>query len=223
MTAIRRGFRAMVSAIREDHAMLHHYDAKHASRMPEQETAGDPGLVRDAVTRVGFQMMVAYRAMRFLVDARVPLAPQVASRMIRHLYGSDIHWDAELEPGVVIVHGMGLALSKAARVRRGAILFQHVTLGMSFDPVTRTTGAPLVERDVNVGAGSTLVGPITVGARSKITANCFVRASVPPDSLVEAPAPSVSARASRTRVAAPLAEPPEADQRGSADNTGSRA
>jgi serine O-acetyltransferase len=187
----------MVAGVREDHAMLHYYDAKHA---PERDTRDNPSVVRDAVTRVGFQMMVAYRAMRFLVDARVPLAPQVASRMIRHLYGSDIHWEADIEPGVVIVHGMGLAVSSAARVRRGAILFQHVTLGMSFDPVSRETGAPLVERDVHVGAGSTLVGPITIGARSKVTANCFVRTSVPPDSLVEAPGPTVSARSSRARV-----------------------
>jgi serine O-acetyltransferase len=121
--------------------------------------------------------------------------------LIRHVYGSDIHWDADIEPGVVLVHGMGLALSYAARVRRGAILFQHVTLGVSVDPVTRETGAPLVDRDVHVGAGSTLVGPITIGARSKVTANCFVRASVPPDSIVEAPAPTVSARPLRARVA----------------------
>ena len=78
--------------------------------------------------------------MRFCADAGVPLAPQVASRVIRHLYGSDIHWEAELEPGIVIVHGMGLAVSRAARVRRGAILFQHVTLGLGVDPKSRAVG-----------------------------------------------------------------------------------
>jgi len=199
LAAIGRSFRTMVAAIREDRAMLHHYDAKHA---PDRGGEGDPGFARDVVTRIGFQMLVAYRAMRFLVDARVPLAPQVASRMIRHVYGSDIHWETEIEPGVVFVHGMGLALSSAARVERGAILFQHVTLGMSVDPLTRETGAPIVERDVHVGAGSTLVGPIRIGARSKVTANCLVRASVPADSLVEAPTPTTTPRASRARVAA---------------------
>jgi serine O-acetyltransferase len=198
LAALRSAFRTMVVAVGEDRAMLHHYDAKHA---PERAAGDGGGFARDVVTRVGFQMLVAYRLMRFFVDAGVPLAPQVASRMIRHLYGSDIHWEAQLEPGVVLVHGMGLALSSAARVQRGAILFQHVTLGLSFDQATRQTGAPLVERDVHVGAGSTLVGPITIGARSKITANCFVRTSVPPDSLVEAPAPAVTARAPRARIA----------------------
>jgi serine O-acetyltransferase len=139
--------------------------------------------------------------MRFCADAGIPLAPQVASRAIRHLYGSDIHWEAELEPGIVFVHGMGLAVSRAARVQRGAILFQHVTLGLGVDPETRAVGAPTIERDTHVGAGSTLVGPITVGARSKVTANCFVRESVPSDSIVEAPTPAVSSREPRAGAA----------------------
>jgi serine acetyltransferase len=125
--------------------------------------------------------------------------------MIRHLYGSDIHWDAQIDPGVVLVHGMGLAVSSGARVERGAILFQHVTLGMSQDPVTRKVGAPVVERDAHIGAGATIVGPVTVGARSKVAANCLVRASVPSDSLVEAPSPTVSPRLRRDGTSRPEA------------------
>jgi serine O-acetyltransferase len=184
----------MVAAVREDHAMMRHYDEKYAADGRER----DANLARDLVSRIGFQMLASYRAMRFCVEAEIPLAPRVASRLIRHVYGSDIHWEAKLEPGVVLVHGMGLAISHAARVRRGAILFQNVTLGMGTDPVSRKSGAPIVEEGVHVGAGSTLFGPITVGARSKVTSNCLLRASVPPDSLVEAPAPKVSVRPNRS-------------------------
>jgi serine O-acetyltransferase len=187
-----RALETMTAAVRADHAMLQHYDGKYGG--PGEEKGS---LARDLVVRVGFQMLAACRAMRFCRDAGIPLAPQVASRLIRHLYGSDIHWDAELDPGIVVVHGMGLAVSRAARVSRGAILFQHVTLGLGVDPETRASGAPTIERDTHVGAGSTLVGPITVGARSKVTANCFVRESIPADSLVEAPTPAVSPRERR--------------------------
>jgi serine O-acetyltransferase len=190
---IRRAGAAMIDALQEDHAMMQHYDDRYAA----DQRGGGATLARDLVTRVGFQMIAAYRAMRFCVEAEIPLAPRVASRLIRHVYGSDIHWEARLEPGVVVVHGMGLAISHAARVERGVILFQNVTLGMGTDPATRTTGAPLVERGVHVGAGSTLFGPITVGAGSKVTANCLLRQSVPPNSLVEAPSPHVSVRALR--------------------------
>lgn len=197
VSTVRRAFVAMTRAVKEDHAVLHHYDDKYAA-----DVHGASSMARDLVTRVGFQMLAACRVMRFCADAEIPLLPQVASRMIRHLYGSDVHWEAELAPGIVVVHGMGLAISRAARVERGAILFQHVTLGMGIDPETRESGAPHVERDVHVGAGSTVVGPVSLGARSKVTANCFVRTSVPADSLVEAPAPTVSAR---TRKGAPRA------------------
>lgn len=197
MTGVRKlrdAYRDMVAAVREDHAMMRHYDEKYAADGRER----DPNLARDLVSRIGFQMLVSYRAMRFCVEAEIPLAPRVASRLIRHAYGSDIHWEAKLDPGVVLVHGMGLAISHAARVRRGAILFQNVTLGMGTDPISRKSGAPIVEEGVHVGAGSTLFGPITVGARSKVTSNCLLRASVPPDSLVEAPAPKVSVRPVRS-------------------------
>jgi serine O-acetyltransferase len=196
LSKVRGAWRGMVGAIQDDHAMLHHYDAKYASERRD----GGSSIALDLCTRVGFQMLAAYRMMRFCVQAEIPLAPKVASRMIRHLYASDIHWDAQLDPGVVIVHGMGLAISGSARVRRGVIISQNVTLGMGIDPVTRSSGAPELEPDVQVGAGSTLVGPITVGARSKVTANCFLRASVAADSLVEAPTPGVSLRRAKPTV-----------------------
>jgi serine acetyltransferase len=192
---MRKAWSDMVDAVRDDHAMLRHYDGKYSA-----ERGGGAPIVSDLCTRIGFQMLAAYRVMRFCVEAEIPLAPKVASRAIRHLYGSDIHWDARLDPGVVVVHGMGLAISGSSRVKRGAILFQNVTLGMGIDPVSKKQGAPEIEQDVHVGASSTLIGPITVGARTKVTANCFVRASVPPDSLVEAPPPGVSPRRAKSAV-----------------------
>jgi serine O-acetyltransferase len=192
MGSATRALRALIGAVRDDHAMMRHYDEKYAAGLHREGSS----LGRDLVSRVGFQMLAAYRLMRFCVEAKIPLAPRVASRLIRHVYGPDIHWEAEIDPGVVIVHGMGMAISRSARVRRGAILFQHVTLGVGTHPMSHEVGAPIVEEEVHVGAGSTLVGPIAVGARSKITGNCFVRTSVPPDSLVEAAPPTVSARRS---------------------------
>jgi serine O-acetyltransferase len=122
------------------------------------------------------------------------LAAKVVSRLLRFHYGSDIHWDAELEPGVMVVHGMGLAISHAAHVGPGCILFQNVTLGMGIDPVTRKRGAPVLEANVQVGPGATLLGPITVGKGSKVMANAVVTQSIPPGSLVQSPEPRVVER-----------------------------
>jgi len=96
----------------------------------------------------------------------------------------------------MLVHGMGLAISGEARVGRGCILFQHVTLGMGIDPETRRPGAPSLERNVHVGPGATLIGPITVGEGSKVMAGAVLTRSVPPGSLVETPTPEVRPRKS---------------------------
>jgi serine O-acetyltransferase len=126
-----------------------------------------------------------------------PLAAKFVSRILRHAYGSDVSWDAEFAPGVVLVHGFGLAISPAAKIGPGCILFQGVTLGMGRDPDTGVTGGPTLEAGVQVGVGSVIVGPITVGARTKIMAKCTVVRSVPPDSIVESAVPNVRTRKER--------------------------
>lgn len=201
-----RAFRAFRDAVREDHRVLRYYGEKYDDRAsgPGEErgtlerfpTPSASALAGDAVTKIGFQLMIAYRVMRFLRAAGLDLGARFASRTIRHVYGSDLHWDAEIEPGVMVVHGFGLAVSYAARVSSGAILFQNVTLGYGPDPERKGAGgAPLLERDVHVGIGATLYGPIVVGEGTKIMAGCVLSRSVPPRSIVEAPVPHVGARA----------------------------
>jgi serine acetyltransferase/GT2 family glycosyltransferase len=203
-------FRELLTAIEEDHLVLRMYAEKYDDREPAREGDGAaapgaqtfaeaaPGkrvLVGDAVRKIGFQLMIAYRVMRFFRRAGLVLGAQFMSRTIRHAFASDVHWDAELEPGIMIVHGFGLAISYAARARHGCILFQNVTLGYGPDPATKQGGAPLLEKNVHVGIGATLYGPIIVGEGSKIMAGCVLSRSVPARSIVEAPVPHVSARA----------------------------
>ena len=197
-------FRALTAAIREDHRVLRFYGERYDDRIQATEGAGSlaefptPGsaaLAADLVKKIGLQLMFGYRVMRFFRTAGLELGAQFMSRAIRHAFGSDIHWDADLEPGIMVVHGFGLAVSYAARARSGCILFQNVTLGYGPDPETKASGAPLLERNVHVGIGATLYGPIVVGEGSKIMAGCVVSRSIPPRSIVQAPVPGVSARA----------------------------
>jgi serine acetyltransferase len=179
----------MVTAIKADYATQVDFDARYQGRPGET-----PSPVADMIKRVGLQVTAAYRVMRFFHEAGIPVAPQVASRLIRHAYGSDIHWKAEIDPGVMVVHGMGMAISPAARIGANVLIFQNVTLGSGVHPDTREVGAPTIEHDVHIGPGAVIIGPVTIGARSKIMANCVVMRSVPPDSLVEAPAMNVRPR-----------------------------
>jgi serine acetyltransferase len=176
----------MRDAIRADHATFRRYAAKYGNR-----TIRENDLPHDAITKIGFQILVAVRLMHFFRDAGATPLAMIMSRLIRHAYGSDIHWNAHIAPGVQLVHGMGLAISAKARVERDVILFQNVTLGES------SNGAPNVGRGVHVGPGATLLGAITIGEGTKIMSNCVVRESTPPHSLVSAPSPVVRARGTR--------------------------
>ncbi|MFZ5438541.1 MAG: serine O-acetyltransferase [Myxococcota bacterium] len=178
--------------VRADYAAIQAYTSKYKNE--EVPTSRMPV---DAVKKIGFQMMIAARAMGALREAGVPLLPMVASRLIRHVYGAEIHWNTTIKDGVSIVHGNGLVLSHRATVGEGCILFQNVTLGEGIDPETRETGAPTLGRNVHVGPGATLLGPIHVGEGTKIMANTVLTRSVPPGSLVR-PADTVVTERNRS-------------------------
>ena len=182
-------FKACRSAVRADHD---------AVRLNREKYRGEKiarfRIASDLVTKVGFQMLAMYRLMRLFVAWRIPLAPMVVSRLIRHLYGAEIHWETRIEPGVSIVHGVGLVLSHGAEVGAGCILFQNVTLGENRDPRSGVVGAPRLGRNVHVGPGATLLGPIRIGDASKVAASVVLMRSVPEGSLVTAPEPVITSR-----------------------------
>jgi serine O-acetyltransferase len=178
--------------IRADHRAVCASEDKYGTR----DRSHSSWLLIDAVRKIGFQMMVAYRVMRAFRAVRLTPVSMLISRLIRHMYGAEIHWDAELAPGVVLVHGTALVLSREARVGSGCILFQSVTLGMSIDAVTRRIGGPTLAEDVHVGPGAALLGPISVGRGSKIMANAVVMTDVPANSVVQVTPPVIRSRGS---------------------------
>ena len=71
---VRRAWHTLVDAVRDDHTMLTHYDAKYAANRRRPSS-----IASDLSTRIGFQMLAAYRVMRFCVEAQIPLAPKVCT------------------------------------------------------------------------------------------------------------------------------------------------
>jgi len=85
-------------------------------------------------------------------------------------------------------------LSHAAEVGEGCILFHNVTLGENVNMTTGRVGAPQLGRQVHVGPGTTLLGPIEVGDGSKIAAGVVLMRSVSPGSRVTPAEPVVRSR-----------------------------
>jgi len=107
---------------------------------------------------------------------------RLISHIGRTVCGIEIHPGAKIGPGFFIDHGMGVVIGETAEIGANATLYHGVTLGgTSWNKGKRH---PTLEDDVVVGAGAKILGPITIGARTRVGANAVVVKSVPPDSVV---------------------------------------
>lgn len=95
----------------------------------------------------------------------------------RNATGIEIHPGAQIGAGLFIDHGMGVVIGETAIVGDNVTLFHGVTLGgMSSRRVKRH---PTVENDVLIGAGTKVLGDITIGSGSRIGCNLVIKRDVP--------------------------------------------
>ncbi len=105
--------------------------------------------------------------------------------------GIDIHPGAEIGERFFIDHGTGVVIGETTIIGRNVRLYQAVTLGAKrFE--TDEHGAlvkggarhPIVEDDVVIYAGATILGRVTIGRGSSIGGNVWLTRSVPPGSSI---------------------------------------
>lgn len=96
------------------------------------------------------------------------------------LYADLLVGGAELPAGtpvgrnLTIHHGYGMVVGKGARLKDNVMLRHGVTIGNYVDRHGRVTGEPVLESNVQLGAGACVVGSITVGEGAFIGANAVV-------------------------------------------------
>ncbi len=140
-----------------------------------------------ALANRGLQSLFLYRVSHALWRRGVPLLPLLLTRLGQHLYAVDIAYEAQLGPGIVIVHGFGLVVGNQTRIAGQCILFHGVTFGDRGSEWVGSDvpdGHPTVGSGCVFGAGAKVLGPIHVGANSVVGANAVVLQDVPPDSIV---------------------------------------
>jgi serine O-acetyltransferase len=110
------------------------------------------------------------------------MVPHGLAYLSRMVTGIEIHPAAEIGDALFIDHGMGVVIGETAEIGDNVTLYQGVTLGGT--GFARGKRHPTVDSDVVIGSGAKLLGPIHVGAGSKIGANSVVIHDVPPNSTV---------------------------------------
>lgn len=134
-------------------------------------------------------VMTHHRVAHELYRLGVPLIPRIISEMAHSRTGIDIHPGANIGENFFIDHGTGVVIGETCVIGKGCRLYQGVTLGaLSFpkdEDGNLTKGLarhPVLEDNVVVYAGATILGRITVGKGSVIGGNVWITKDVPPGS-----------------------------------------
>jgi serine O-acetyltransferase len=140
-------------------------------------------LVETLFCHTPLHAIIAYRVAHQFHRLRIPLLPRVITTLAKMLTGVEIHPAAVIGEGFFIDHGIGVVIGETAQVGRNCVMFHNVTLGGTGKH--RGKRHPTVQDNVFIGTNSVLLGPITVGANSRIGANSFIiMHDVPPDCTV---------------------------------------
>ncbi|NHZ40279.1 serine O-acetyltransferase EpsC [Massilia aquatica] len=156
--------------------------------------AGDPAATSVAEIMLCYPGTIAilyYRFAHRLHQLGVPFLARLVSDIGHSLTGIDIHPGARIGASFFIDHGTGVVIGETAIIGERVRLYQAVTLGAKRFPadengvlIKGVARHPVVEDDVVIYAGATILGRITIGAGSTIGGNVWLTDSVAPGSTV---------------------------------------
>jgi len=127
-----------------------------------------------------------YRIAHELYKQDIPLNPRFITEMAHAETGIDIHPGAEIGERFFMDHGTGIVIGETCIIGKSVKIYQGVTLGAkSFPlneggmPVKNIPRHPIVEDNVIIYAGATILGRVRIGHDSVIGSNAFVTHDIP--------------------------------------------
>jgi serine O-acetyltransferase len=139
----------------------------------------------------GVTAIFHHRIAHPLVGLEVPLVARILAEIAHADTGIDLHPGAVIGGSFFIDHGTGVVVGETCQIGARVRLYQGVTLGArSFpsdahgNPIKGLARHPVVEDDVVIYAGATLLGRITIGQGSSIGGNVWLTRSVPAHSRI---------------------------------------
>ena len=139
----------------------------------------------------GLHAMIHHRLAHQLHRLGVPLLARIVAELAHGETGIDIHPGAHIGSHFFIDHGTGVVIGETAVIGSNVRIYQAVTLGArrfetDADGALAKGGArhPIVEDDVVIYAGATVLGRVTIGRGATIGGNVWLTRSVPPGSRI---------------------------------------
>jgi serine O-acetyltransferase len=155
---------------------------------------GDPAATSPEEVIICYPAMLAvtnYRLAHELYRLDVPLLPRIITEHAHSITGIDIHPGATIGERFFVDHGTGVVIGETSVIGKGVRIYQGVTLGAKSFPLDEKGNLikgirrhPIVEDDVIIYGGATILGHVTIGRGSIIGGNVWLTESVPPDSRI---------------------------------------
>ncbi len=146
---------------------------------------------RDPAARTTFEVLTTYpglhallghRLSHWLWNADLKWLARFVSMLMRWFTGIEIHPGARIGRRFFIDHGMGVVIGETAEIGDDCTLYHGVTLGgTSWEKGKRH---PTLGKDVVIGAGAKVLGPINIGDGVRIGSNAVVLKDVQAGSTV---------------------------------------
>ncbi len=155
----------MFDNIKEDIQTI--FDRDPAARSALETLIASPGL----------HAMLFHRMSHWLWQRGFYLLGRIGSHLSRFLTGIEIHPGARIGKRFFIDHGMGVVIGETSEIGDDCSIYHGVTLGGT----TWQKGKrhPTLGNGVIIGAGAKILGPIIIGAGSRIGSNAVVVKDVP--------------------------------------------
>ena len=182
-TAAVREFAAALPGIRRllDGDVLAAYQGDPAARNVDEVLLCYPGILA----------MIHHRLGHRLYGLGLPLLARIVAELAHSQTGIDIHPGARIDAGFFIDHGTGVVIGETAVIGKRVRIYQAVTLGAKSFPSDLEGNLqkglprhPIVEDDVVIYAGATILGRVTLGKGATIGGNVWITDDVPPGASV---------------------------------------
>ena len=139
----------------------------------------------------GVLAMIHHRIAHTLYALELPLLARIVAELAHAETGIDIHPGARIGAGFFIDHGTGVVIGETAVIGERVRVYQAVTLGAKRFPVDGhgvlqkgLPRHPVVEDEVVIYAGATILGRVTLGKGATIGGNVWITDDVAPGASV---------------------------------------
>ena len=141
------------------------------------------------LTYPGVKAVFFHRIANFFYLAKFDLIARFISQFSRFLTGIEIHPGAKIGKNLFIDHGMGVVIGETSEVGNNVTIYHMATLG-GIAPSINSNNQRQVKRHptlsdcVVVGSGAQILGPVMIGANTKVGANAVVTKDVPENAVM---------------------------------------